>query len=134
MASRDPTETGSLGPEGAMIKEEHYDSGREASNTVLGAKDESALETAARALDPPTNAGETVPQAPDGGSRAWLIVLGAWCTSFCSFGWINSVGVFQEYYERDLLREYSPSTIAWIPSLQIFFMTGMVGVALFMRK
>jgi hypothetical protein len=28
--------------------------------------------------------------APDGGTAAWLVVLGAWCTSFCSFGWLNS--------------------------------------------
>lgn len=28
--------------------------------------------------------------APDGGAAAWLCVLGAWCTSICSFGWINS--------------------------------------------
>ncbi|CAM1508849.1 Fc.00g025880.m01.CDS01 [Cosmosporella sp. VM-42] len=63
--------------------------------------------------------------APDGGLVAWLVVLGAWCTSFCSFGWINSVGAFQEYYQNDLLRNYSSSTIAWIPSLQIFFMMGM---------
>lgn len=27
---------------------------------------------------------------PDGGLLAWLVVLGAWCTSFCSFGWLNS--------------------------------------------
>ncbi|KAF3353848.1 Homeobox protein HOY1 [Verticillium dahliae VDG1] len=61
--------------------------------------------------------------APDGGLAAWLVVLGVWCTAFCSFGWINSVGAFQEYYQNDLLRQYSPSTISWIPSLQIFFMT-----------
>lgn len=30
--------------------------------------------------------------APDGGAAAWLVVLGAWCTSFCSFGWLNSMG------------------------------------------
>lgn len=29
--------------------------------------------------------------APDGGAAAWLVVLGAWCTSFCSFGWLNSM-------------------------------------------
>ncbi|KXH38525.1 major facilitator superfamily transporter [Colletotrichum simmondsii] len=63
--------------------------------------------------------------APDGGVTAWLVVLGAWCTSFCSFGWVNSVGAFQEYYQNDLLRNYSPSTISWIPSLQIFFMMAM---------
>ncbi|CRG86566.1 Monocarboxylate transporter 4 [Talaromyces islandicus] len=64
--------------------------------------------------------------APDGGSAAWIVVFGAWCTSFCSFGWLNSsVGVFQEYYEDDLLSGYSAGTISWIPSLQIFFMMGM---------
>jgi len=29
-------------------------------------------------------------KVPDGGSAAWLVVLGAWCCSFVSFGWINS--------------------------------------------
>ncbi|KAH6666525.1 major facilitator superfamily domain-containing protein [Plectosphaerella plurivora] len=63
--------------------------------------------------------------APDGGIQAWLVVLGAWCTSFCSFGWLNSIGIFQEFYQNDLLRNYNPSTVSWIPSLQIFFMMGM---------
>jgi hypothetical protein len=26
---------------------------------------------------------------PDGGCDAWLVVLGAFCCMFCSFGWIN---------------------------------------------
>lgn len=64
--------------------------------------------------------------APDGGLLAWLVVLGAWCTSFCSFGWLNSIGIFQAYYQTELLSNYSASTISWIPSLQIFFMMGMV--------
>ncbi|KAG5978730.1 hypothetical protein E4U55_006014 [Claviceps digitariae] len=65
---------------------------------------------------------ESEPPAPDGGTVAWLVVLGAWCTMFCTFGWINSIGAFQEYYQRELLSSYSASTIAWISSLQIFFM------------
>ncbi|OAQ66140.1 MFS transporter [Pochonia chlamydosporia 170] len=65
------------------------------------------------------------PVAPDGGLVAWSVVLGAWCVSFCSFGWINSVGAFQEYYQHNMLSSYSASTIAWIPSLQIFFMNAM---------
>ncbi|KAL3422000.1 major facilitator superfamily transporter [Phlyctema vagabunda] len=52
--------------------------------------------------------------APDGGLEAWMVVAGAWCASFCTFGWINSVGTFQEYYESDLLKSYSSSTISWI--------------------
>lgn len=29
------------------------------------------------------------PEAPDGGLTAWLVVLGCWCTGFCSYGWLN---------------------------------------------
>ncbi|KAK3370617.1 putative monocarboxylate transporter [Podospora didyma] len=63
--------------------------------------------------------------APDGGLQAWLVVLGSWCVLFCSFGWINSIGTFQNYYEQGPLSSYSASTVAWIPSLQIFFMYAM---------
>ena len=55
---------------------------------------------------------------PDGGLEAWLVVLGAWCCLFVSFGWITSIGVFQDYYQNHQLRNYSSSTISWIPSLQ----------------
>ncbi|KAH7143777.1 putative monocarboxylate transporter [Dactylonectria macrodidyma] len=79
------------------------------------ARDSAGLE------DPCSNINEI----PDGGSAAWLVVFGTWCTSFCSFGWINSVGIFQDYYEHEMLKNYSSSTIAWIPSLQIFFIMVM---------
>lgn len=59
---------------------------------------------------------------PDGGTEAWLVVFGAWCGLFCSFGWLNSIGVFQEYYQFNQLSHYSPSTIAWIPSMELFIM------------
>jgi hypothetical protein len=29
----------------------------------------------------------------EGGSKAWLVVLGCWCTSFASFGYVNSFGL-----------------------------------------
>ncbi|KAJ2907278.1 major facilitator superfamily transporter [Zalerion maritima] len=64
-------------------------------------------------------------EIPDGGVDAWLLVLGAWCAAFCSFGWVNSIGIWQEYYQNGPLSSYSSSTIAWIPSLQVFFMMGM---------
>ncbi|KAF7555825.1 hypothetical protein G7Z17_g1934 [Cylindrodendrum hubeiense] len=73
----------------------------------------------------PEDPSSAISEIPDGGAAAWLMVLGTWCTSFCSFGWINSVGIFQDYYEREMLKNYSSSTIAWIPSLQIFFIMAM---------
>ncbi|KAF2759552.1 major facilitator superfamily transporter, partial [Pseudovirgaria hyperparasitica] len=59
---------------------------------------------------------------PDGGLQAWLNVAGASAGLFVSFGWINCVGVFQEYYQTHQLAAYTPADIAWISSLQIFFM------------
>ncbi|MCJ1471509.1 hypothetical protein MMC13_000149 [Lambiella insularis] len=59
---------------------------------------------------------------PDGGLQAWLVVFGGFCCMFVSFGWINCIGVFQEYYQTTLLRQYSPSTISWIVSLETFMM------------
>jgi MFS family permease len=61
-------------------------------------------------------------QFPDGGKSAYLCLLGAFCCLFCSFGWLNCLGVFQNYYQLNQLRSYSASTIAWIPSIQIFVM------------
>ncbi|MCJ1428107.1 hypothetical protein MMC29_006015 [Sticta canariensis] len=59
---------------------------------------------------------------PEGGAAAWLTVAGSSACLFVSFGWINCVGVFQEYYQTHQLAQYSPSDIAWIPALQLFFM------------
>ncbi|KZM19640.1 uncharacterized protein EKO05_0004235 [Ascochyta rabiei] len=61
-------------------------------------------------------------QFPDGGKDAWLCLLGGFCCLFCSFGWINCLGVFQTYYQTHQLASYSPSAIAWIASIEIFMM------------
>jgi hypothetical protein len=55
---------------------------------------------------------------PEGGVQAWLTVAGAAACLFVSFGWVNCVGIFQEYYQTHQLKHYSASEIAWIPSLQ----------------
>lgn len=60
---------------------------------------------------------------PDGGREAWLVVFGGSCALFCTFGLINCVGVFQEYYSNYLLKDYSPSAISWISSVQVWMMT-----------
>jgi MFS family permease len=55
---------------------------------------------------------------PDGGTRAWLTVWGSLAILIASFGWINAIGIFQEYYETHQLQNYSPSDVAWIPALE----------------
>ncbi|UNI17429.1 hypothetical protein JDV02_003772 [Purpureocillium takamizusanense] len=59
---------------------------------------------------------------PDGGVEAWLVVLGGWCALFCTFGLINCVGVFEQYYVHGPLRQYSSSTVSWILSVQVWTM------------
>ena len=59
---------------------------------------------------------------PDGGKEAWTVVFGGFCALFVSFGWINCIGIFQTYYQSHQLSSYSPSTVAWITSLETFFM------------
>ncbi|KAF9001736.1 major facilitator superfamily domain-containing protein [Cyathus striatus] len=62
---------------------------------------------------------------PDGGLRAWLIVCGVYIYDFLPrFGFVNAWGVFQSYYETNVLQDSSPSQIAWIGSVQyslVFF-------------
>ncbi|KAK9365348.1 major facilitator superfamily domain-containing protein [Lipomyces kononenkoae] len=72
---------------------------------------------------PTTNDGSSEMRIiPDGGLDAWMTVMGAFFGLFGSFGWINSMGVFQKYYETHQLSALSESTISWISSLQIFFL------------
>ncbi|KAJ3819279.1 major facilitator superfamily domain-containing protein [Lentinula raphanica] len=69
---------------------------------------------------------------PDGGLRAWLVVLGVTITfSRCTN--VLRLKVFQSYYEQTLLKDHTPSSIAWIGSLQIclVFLPGLVSGRLF---
>lgn len=58
---------------------------------------------------------------PDGGLRAWLVISGSWCCMFWSFGYVNAFGVLETYYLQTTLSKYSSSDVAWISSLQYFF-------------
>jgi MFS family permease len=55
---------------------------------------------------------------PDGGMVAWLQVGSLWATVFCTFGLVNSFGVYQTYYEDVLLPSSTSSDISWIGSIQ----------------
>jgi hypothetical protein len=85
-------------------------------------KPSSSIQDAESAEKPQMNPWTDPNSFPDGGTKAWLAVAGSSACLFVSFGWVNCVGVFQDYYQTHQLREYSPSQVAWIPSLQIFFM------------
>ena len=73
---------------------------------------------------PPAPGGVNPADFPDGGFEAWLVVLGGWCTLFCTFGLINCVGVFVQYYSSGPLASYDTSTVTWITSMQVAVMTG----------
>ncbi|KAJ4478991.1 MFS general substrate transporter [Lentinula aciculospora] len=64
---------------------------------------------------------------PEGGLQAWLVVVGAMCSTFTTFGYVNAWGVFQEYYQENVLSHSSPSEIAWIGSIQyaLVFLPGL---------
>lgn len=66
-------------------------------------------------------------QIPDGGLTAWLQVLGSAAILVNTWGMINTFGVFQAYYETDLLKQHSSSEISWIGSIQgsLLFLVGV---------
>ncbi|KAI0421419.1 major facilitator superfamily domain-containing protein [Xylaria grammica] len=86
--------------------------------------DNIANSSLATASDPPSKS-----PFPDGGLSAWLVVLGAWACFFSSYGFVTSIGVFQDYYEAHLLHDYSPSEISWILSIQAFFVSALAPFA-----
>lgn len=86
---------------------------------------DSHIKTEAVTEQPPKPVG--IPPPPNGGTRAWLQVLGAFFLNFNTWGLINAFGTFQSEYSTGLLRDSSQSSIAWIGSLQAFLML-VIGV------
>ncbi|KAH7924748.1 MFS general substrate transporter [Leucogyrophana mollusca] len=72
-------------------------------------------------------------EAPDGGFKAWSVVVAIALCTFSTFGYVNAWGVFQAYYEENLLSDSTPSNIAWIGSVQyaLCFLPGLVTGRLF---
>ncbi|KAJ2986980.1 hypothetical protein NUW58_g4762 [Xylaria curta] len=66
-------------------------------------------------------------EPPNGGLVAWLQVAAAFVLYGNTLGLLNTFGAYQRYYETDLLKEYSPSDISWIGSIQSWFLMA-VGV------
>jgi hypothetical protein len=57
---------------------------------------------------------------PEGGLKAWSVVIGSFCAMFSIFGIINTTAVFQEYLSTHQLKNYSPGEIGWIFSVSLF--------------
>lgn len=57
---------------------------------------------------------------PEGGLRAWLVVLGAWFSMLASFGLLNTIAVFQTYTLSHQLKGYSEGTVGWVFSIYTF--------------
>ncbi|CAH0059166.1 unnamed protein product [Clonostachys solani] len=68
---------------------------------------------------------------PDGGSRAWVVVLAGFLNFFTGFGILNSWGTFQNYYENAMMgggTSWTEGRITWIGNLQtgILFSSGLI--------
>ncbi|ETW84736.1 MFS monocarboxylate transporter [Heterobasidion irregulare TC 32-1] len=72
---------------------------------------------------PPSQEKPAAPARVDGGLRAWLTILGGWICLFCTFGYSNAFGVYQDLYTRD--GAASASRVSWVGSVQLFFLVGM---------
>ncbi|RMJ27933.1 MFS monocarboxylate transporter [Aspergillus sp. HF37] len=75
------------------------------------------------------NSNTSEPVKSEHSVRAWLTLLGAFSTSFCSVGFINAFGIFQEYYGSHQLREHSDFDISWIGSFSVFALFGGAPIA-----
>ena len=54
---------------------------------------------------------------PEGGTRAYLALLGSTLVLLCTFGLSNSYGVFLQHCKQHQLKDYTNSDISWIGSL-----------------
>lgn len=72
---------------------------------------------------------------PEGGLRAWGVVLGAFCIMLCVFGVINSAAVFELHFREHQLSDHSHAKISWIFSLYLFtvYFVGILAGPIFDR-
>lgn len=61
---------------------------------------------------------------PEGGARAWLVVLAAWLVLLCDFGLLNSTGAIQSWIEPHILIHNTTTQISWIFSIYCFLTFG----------
>lgn len=69
----------------------------------------------------------------EGTLRGWLGVLGGSLVLMSTFGNLQSFGVYQDFYTREFLSDFTPSQISWIGSvpLALQFIVGAISGKLF---
>ncbi|KAH8881858.1 MFS general substrate transporter [Thozetella sp. PMI_491] len=82
--------------------------------------DDAARAGTERAPELPPAATATSNTLEEGGLVAWMQVAASFALYFNHLGLLNTFGVFQTYYETELLSDSSPSAISWIGSVQVF--------------
>ncbi|PYH42336.1 MFS general substrate transporter [Aspergillus saccharolyticus JOP 1030-1] len=58
---------------------------------------------------------------PEGGFKAWLVVLGAWCALVPAWGLMHTAGALHLWTSTHQLRSYETSSYGWIYSAYGFF-------------
>ncbi|KAI0201488.1 putative MFS monocarboxylate transporter [Astrocystis sublimbata] len=72
------------------------------------------------ALDVDKHHVATAPSPPQPKARQWLQITSTFIVFFNTWGFLLTSGVFQTYYEKVLISEYSSSSIAWISTTCAF--------------
>lgn len=78
-----------------------------------------------RLLDP-----KDMASYPEGGLKAWSVVVGSFSAMVTCFGMMNSIGAFQAYIGTHQLGHLPPGSVGWIFSLYValaFFCGAQVG-------
>ncbi|EPE27512.1 MFS general substrate transporter [Glarea lozoyensis ATCC 20868] len=57
---------------------------------------------------------------PEGGTAAWLVILGSFSIIAGTFGLISSVGLFQSYWQSHQLSSYTSRDLGWIGAVNVF--------------
>jgi hypothetical protein len=91
-------------------------------------------EILAEAVTTSTNASIHMPTEDDKelNKRSAFVLIGAFCAFFCSVGFFNAWGIFQEYYHAHQLSNKSDFDISWIGSFAIcamYLSAPAVGIA-----
>jgi MFS family permease len=89
----------------------------ENASTVESVSEEAAAQITSEPLEP----------ALDGGTRAWLQVVGSFLVFSNLWGFTFAFGSFQSYYELTYFPDQSPSDISWIGTISTFLLI-VVGV------